>query len=152
MQSSASLKMVRKNKISQVNTYKKRKKEIEHPISAIEQKLSFKISDVTLNIKGCGVNFSAGLLGTEIDKISTIESEIDELEEKDINSDRTMSAFMERLREEANRCQRKIDGLEEEISNLDRKIFVTEANESKERANGKITEWQGRYRDMPLLK
>ena len=129
MASSASLKETRRNKISDKNTYVKRKNGVDSIIAKMDSEIDSYIINVNNMITSCYTFYESGMKGKKKGIADDIEGEI---EEYSCNTGK-LSSCRSKLMEESKRCQGKIDTLNSEISTLDSQIRIAEAEEEEER-------------------
>lgn len=129
MASSSWLKTQRSGKISERDTLVKRKKAIDAIIGKIASDFDNNVTNINNMITYCSNYYSSGLTGRKKSISSDISSEKEDYDYKDekINSSKT------NLQNESNRCQRRIDILNSEISSLDSQIRTAEYNEEQVR-------------------
>lgn len=129
MASSSWLKTQRSGKISERDTLVKRKKAIDAIIGKIASDFDNNVTNINNMITYCSSYYSSGLTGRKKSISSDISSEKEDYDYKDekINSSKT------NLQNESNRCQRRIDILNSEISSLDSQIRTAEYNEEQVR-------------------
>lgn len=116
-------------KISERDTLVKRKKAIDAIIGKIASDFDNNVTNINNMITYCSNYYSSGLTGRKKSISSDISSEKEDYDYKDekINSSKT------NLQNESNRCQRRIDILNSEISSLDSQIRTAEYNEEQVR-------------------
>ncbi len=129
MASSSWLKTQRSGKISERDTLVKRKKAIDAIIGKIASDFDNNVTNINNMITYCSNYYSSGLTGRKKSISLDISSEKEDYDYKDekINSSKT------NLQNESNRCQRRIDILNSEISSLDSQIRTAEYNEEQVR-------------------
>lgn len=114
------LKMKRKEKKGQLNSYIKRINSIKSIISNIDSRFDDYVGDMNQQISNCINELTAGLKGCGVTK--TIGTNMEDCKQKYSESDSKISSSRSNLSSEVSRCQEKINSLESEIRSLENQI------------------------------
>lgn len=129
MASSSWLKTNRSKKITERTILVNRKKAIDKIINRISTEFDNNVQLINDRIYFCSSFYSSGLKGRK----KSIYSDICSEEEKHEYADTKINSSKSNLQSESNRCQRKIEILDSEITSLDSQIRTAEYNEEQAR-------------------
>lgn len=117
----AYLRSQKRDKQSQLRTYRSRKSKLQDVKNNLDRDFDAYISDAINFNEKVALNLSEGLKG-EVLSINNLCYEIDKAKEKYIYQDNKMYDISSDLNSEISRCNSEIERLESEIRRLDRQI------------------------------
>lgn len=116
----------------ELDTYVSRKKAVDKIISNIDSQLDDEVKNINKKVASCVSELQDGLKGTR--RTGILSGKLEEIKEKNPESDGTMSSCRGDMASESDRCRRMIESLEAEIAQLDRDISAAREAERREAA------------------